>query len=242
MINIAICDDDKMTSHIENLILNQAGKESIKTNRSIYFDGFKLIESLKQGAQYDLIYLDIEMKSMNGIQVATYIREQDIPIIIVYISGYEKYLKELFTTEPFRFLSKPINEDDFNHVFMSAYQRICRKSEYFPFSYNKTLKKVLLKNILYFESCDRLIIIHHSEGTDKFYGKLNNVEMQIMSSKGRFLRIHQSFLVNFDFIKIMSFTNVELTNGLLLQISTERQKSIRTQFCSIAGYEVSGNE
>ena len=161
MINIAICDDDvAITATIEEILYKIAKEQGIKISCSVFFDGFTLVEDIRQGTYYDLIYLDIEMRKVNGISAAELIRGMEIPALIVYVSSYEKYLKELFNTEPFRFLSKPIDGNRFRSVFMDAYKRIRQKSEYFSFTYNKEFIKVPLGRIYYFESCNRVIYIH----------------------------------------------------------------------------------
>lgn len=253
MINIAICDDDvAMTAIIEEMLHKIANEQDIKINCAVFFDGFTLVENIRQGTYYDLIYLDIEMHKINGISAAELIRSMEVPALIVYVSSYEKYLKELFNTEPFRFLSKPIIGKEFHSVFMDAYKRIRQKLEYFSFTYNKEFIKVPLGRIYYFESCNRVIYIHavrnvRAENTEsdemeyRFYGKMNDVEKQLSDSNVRFIRIHQSYLVNFDYIKSMNFTNVTMSDGAMLQISEDKQKKVRSQFCAMAGMEVPGN-
>ena len=109
MINIAICDDDvAMTATIEKMLYVIAKEQNIKISSAVFFDGSTLVANIRQGVCYDLIYLDIEMHNVNGINAAELIRNMEIPALIIYVSSYEKYLKELFSTEPFRFLSKPI--------------------------------------------------------------------------------------------------------------------------------------
>lgn len=254
MIRIAICDDDKTTTTIIEEMLCKIGKEqNLKIECGIFFDGSTLVEHIRQGTYYDLIYLDIEMKNVNGISAAEVIREMGIPALIIYVSNYEKYLKELFNTEPFRFLSKPIDPDIFQSVFLAAYKRIRQRAEYFSFTYNKTLVKIPLSRIHYFESSNRVIYIHlagnfksenpeFNRGEHKFYGKMNDIEAKLSYSNSRFIRIHQSYLVNFDYIKSMDFYTITMSDGTTLQISEDRQKNVRTQFCTMSRIEVPRNE
>lgn len=253
MINIAICDDDvALTTEVEEMLCSIGQEQNLKIGCDVFFDGSTLLRSISQGVCYDLIYLDVEMRNINGISAAESIRDMGIPTLIVYISNYEKYLKELCNTEPFRFLSKPIDEESFRLAFMAAYKRIKKKTAYFSFTYNKEFKKILLNRIYYFESRNRVVYIHMTENiinecidsneTEyKFYGKMNDVEKWLSEHNGRFIRIHQSYLVNFDYIKGMNFTIVKMTNGTELQISEDRQKNVRTQFCSMAGMETLDN-
>ena len=92
---------------------------------------------------------------------------------------------------------------------------------------------------MYFESRNRVVHIVLSSGhTEYFYGKLNGVEKELADSRCYFLRIHQSFLVNYDYIKKMNFFNVTVYIGereMELKISEDRQKEVRRQLCEIAG-------
>lgn len=238
MINIAICDDDAATtSLIEKYITQYTDKQNISCSCDVFFDGTTLLNHISQGTFYDLIYLDIEMKYMNGIDTATQLRALSIPSLIIYVSSYEQYWKELFSTEPFRYIQKPINENKFIECFIAAYKRICEKIEYFTYNFNKSITKIPLNHISYFESQYRVVHIHTMNGcqfNSKFYGKINDIEKNLSTSNHRFIRIHQSFLVNFDYIRSINFTTVTMADGTILQISEERQKKVRTLFCSIA--------
>ena len=241
-INIAICDDDRIeTGIVEEMLRMVASEQGIKINCDVFFDGASLLEAIRdQGMCFELVYMDIMMKDMDGIHTAQVLREMSIPALIVYISAYEDYLIELFCTEPFRFLKKPLNVEEFRKVFFNAYERIRRTAYYFTFSYNRVLYKMPFDRIVYFESNDRVISIHMDgvdNGTmpDRFYGKMNDVDNYISSMNKRFLRIHQSFLVNFDQIKKFAYTNVTMLDGSKLKISGERQKSVKECFYALLG-------
>lgn len=87
------------------------------------------------------------------------------------------------------------------------------------------------------ELSGRLINIKHKDGDGKFYGKLNIIEKQLMDGKIPFLRIHQSYLVNYRFVCKISFSRVILFDGTILQISEDRQKMIRAKYNDLLGGE-----
>lgn len=239
MINIAICDDSAlMTGSLEQMLLKIAKEQQLKIDCKVFFDGTTLVHSiLHQNNCFELIFLDIEMKTMSGIQAASILREKDIPSLIVYISAHEKYLKSLLCTEPFSFISKPVKQDELQNIFLSAYKKICKNTIYYTFTYKKNMFKIPLDQIIYFESYNRMVFIHPSKTStlpfNQFYGKLNDVESQIANTNNRFLRIHQSYLINFDYIKSIALTHVTLTDETKLYISEHRQKKIHNLFCSI---------
>lgn len=243
MIHIAICDDDRpLTGIVEQFLLRIAAEHGIDVRCEVFFDGSSLLRALtEQRLGVDLIYLDIEMGAMNGIQTALTLREKELPALIVYMSGHEEYLKELFCTEPFRFLSKPIDETAFCSVFLAACERIRKRAGYFTYFCKRARHRIPFDRIAYFESNGRVISICLSgkeevrtgSPQDQFYGKMNDVEEQVASMNGRFLRVHQSFLVNFDYIKMLSSTEIEMLDGRKIQISEDRRKNVKAKFSAL---------
>lgn len=235
MIKIAICDNDiALTSLIERLLYKVAQKMSIAIDVDIFFDGITLRKSMEQENSYDLIYLDIEMEKLDGIETARQIREKDYMVLIIYVSSYEEYLKELFEVEPFRFLSKPIDEKLFYKYFQSAYERIEKEQEYFEVKFKNEIVHVPIKNIVYFESEKRYVHVITDNKKYTLYGKLKEIESQMKNRKFIFIRIHQSYLVNYKYIKRINLLSVILHNGMELRISEDRVKEVRKKFCEIA--------
>ncbi len=240
MLRIAICDDDsKFIRKLETLVLQESQKLGIRADTDVFSDGKTLLKSFQNGDHYELIFIDIEMEQVDGITAARRIREIDRTVLLVYVSGYDKYLKELFEVEPFRFLSKPLNHAQFDRYFKEACKRINETEVFYQFTFNKEIRKRSVKYIVYFESNNRIVYIHLKDGTNEyFYGKLNNVEKELAASRQYFLRIHQSFLVNYDYIIKMNFFNITINYArkkMELKISEDRQKEVRRQLCKIAG-------
>lgn len=219
------------------MLINISKEKFIDMNIEVYSDGSELWGNLLSGKSFDIIYLDIEMAKINGIDVAKLIREKDNNVIIIYVSIHENYFIELFEVEPFRFIKKPIDTTKFNDYFNKAYERILKEELFFEYKFNKVPHKELTQNIMYFESTGRMITIHSIKENATFYGKLGTIEKQLSAGKIPFLRIHQSFLVNYRFIKEISFYKVILVDGTELQISEDRQKLIRSRYNELIGRE-----
>ena len=242
MLNIAVCDDDiPITGIIENYLEEMGKQYSINTDIDVFFDGLTLEHSITLGKKYDLIYLDIEMKTEDGITAAHNIRKFDPNVLIIYVSGYERYIRELFEVDAFDFISKPIDCVKFQKCFLRAYDCIINRKVYFEFQYRSENVKILLGDIIYFESKGRQIKIHIIEDKEEVFNeKLNIVEEQLSNSTMPFLRIHQSYLVNYHYIRGRSKTQIRMDNGIILPISEERQKTIGERYTSLLGGEISG--
>ena len=240
MLRIAICDDDiRFTSKLEDILIQESRKKGIKSEIDVFFDGEGLVNSISNGEHYEIILLDIEMEKMDGITTAKNIRSIDKTALIIYISGYDEYLKELFEVEPFRFISKPLNVNKFKEYCASAIKRVEEQSENFEFSFNRENKRVLLNDIVYFESVGRTIKIHMCNGNEElYYGKMNKIEKELQNCRNHFIRIHQSFLINYAYIKKMTFSEIVIAfneTELVMGISEDRRPFVRKNICEIAG-------
>ena len=215
MLNIAICDDDDLIAHqIESVLHNIGDEENVKIDTDVFYSGNDLVREISSGKKFDLIYMDIQMENGDGITAAKNIRKKDEDAMIIFISSYDRYVMELFRLDVFSFIRKPIDRDSF-----------------FSFKYKSQEYKVLSKEILYFESKARQINIHVRDGNKYvFNGKLLEVEKGLSSGKVTFLRIHQSYLVNYLLIKSRSKSNVTLINGEVLPISEDRQKEFSKEY------------
>ncbi len=136
MINIAICDDDRMaTESLEKMLYEIAAESNITIRCESFYGGTALTGVIsEQRSYFELIYLDIEMDDMSGIHTALQLRDLALPVLIVYVSAHEEYLKELFRTEPFRFLSKPVKKTELREVFHAAWviMPVVNHSQVFP--------------------------------------------------------------------------------------------------------------
>ena len=226
MIRVAVCDDDKQfAGNLEKLIMDYFDKRLIKYEIEVFYDGSTLEAEYQKAHRFDIIYLDIEMDKMNGIEAARLIRNIDRNVVIIYVSGYE--------VEPFRFIKKPINPEAFNRITQMAYDRVIEEDAYFEYMYNKEYGKVLVRDIVYFESVGRVVNIVTDREVFKFYGKLDAVEKRLGNHNIPFLRIHKSFYVNFNHVDKITYSKVTLYCGAELKISDERQADIRKRYMEI---------
>ncbi len=231
MIRIAICDDEKlMTAGIEELVMNAAVRRGVRTDIDVFYSGSGLMDYIRSGHEYDLIFLDIEMPHMDGIEFARKLRSTNSEAVLVYISAHTEYAIQLFDVETFRFLTKPVDEEAFVEVFHKACDRILSGSRFFTYTSNKAVQRVRLGSILYFESKGRQVQIVTADDRMCFYGRLDEVEERLSLENLEFLRIHKSFLVNMEHVEKLSCDRVRLRSGEELRISQERQKLIQKQY------------
>lgn len=228
MFKIAICDDEQLiVSRIENILLKYSKNASLKLEIMAFYSGEELYKYIESGYGFDLIYLDIEMELMNGLEVGKKIRNtlKDHKTEIVFISGKNGYDRQLFDVQPLHFIPKPINQKMVIKDLNLAMLRADRLKGIF--TYKKTLEtyKVSVKDIIYFESLGREIRIVTINNEDIFYGTIQQIFDEV--GKYQFVKIHRSYIVNYRHISIFKYDEVIMSNEIGLPISQSRRKEVR---------------
>lgn len=209
VMRIAICDDNLEYINIVENYLDKINQDRKNIDYDVFMDGTELVHMYENNmGTYDAIFLDMEMKEMNGIETANFIRQFDEYVIIVFITGYSSYMQKSFECSPFRFLVKPI---DFNDV-KKVYEEILTKLNKYP----KTLVfvedgihiRLHYKDIVFCESHSHYILINTKEKQYKIRKTMN--ELHNAFGQTMFFRVHKSYVVNLEYIKEIGKTNVIL--------------------------------
>lgn len=233
MLYIGICDDDEQfTGVLETAVLEMSKNMGVEIKTNVFLSGESLANDLcKDGNRHDLLFLDIEMKNMDGIEVAKKIREVDGSVLLIYVTSHQEYAIEAYEVSPFRFLVKPLNYDILKKYFLQAYNKLSAGKFYYQFKYSREYYKILVEDILYFESYRRIVMIKNKYGRElKYYDRLNKIEKELKNTGANFWRIHQSYLVNVRYIIKKSYDEIELVDGTILMISEDRRKEISEKY------------
>ena len=203
---IAVVDDEKVIrEHICALIEEQQPGSRIEA----YATGEGLLAS---GKQFDIVFLDIQMEGMNGIETARNLRGRQGDTILIFITGIKEYVFDALDLYAFQYLLKPIDEEKFTEVLERAVREAARKKErrmLFIKSRNLTLEQ---SEILYIESRAKKVEIH-TAGTAQaieIYAAMDELEGQLGEN---FYRCHRAYIVNMDCITEYDSESITLTNG-----------------------------
>lgn len=233
VIKIAICDDEICTTgQLETILDDYAGDLGINVDIDVFYDGRELLRYIEtQQPNYDLVFLDIEMQFMNGIEVAQRIRDINQMIMIIFISNYKNYALEAYEVHPFQFIVKPFIPQIVRKYFKQAYDIITAGAFYYDFRLNKDYYRIMVSDIMYFQSQKRLIFIHLRNGsTYKYYDKMNCIQERLAKTKVDFWRIHRSILVNSRYVYRKAYDHIELTDGKILAISEDKRKEFNERY------------
>lgn len=239
MYNIVICDDDSISiASMEDCLFDLMENTNYSFDIETYQNGEKFLKHFFLHKKIiDILFLDIEMGEKSGIEIAKKIRQINSEMIIIFFSSHEKYMIDLFEVNPFRFIPKPINQENVQKIMLSAISQLNLNHQFFEYTYKQKLYKHFLKEIVYFESKGRIINVIGKDNTllGNFYSQLNDVEETLKTD--RFLRVHQSYLVNYDWIKMLSQKKVETFDKQIVQVSEERSKKVREKYIHLVRRE-----
>lgn len=228
MIYIAVCDDDKeVCLEIEDALMKYSKQYCIKLSVDVFYNGESLLKYIEKGNNYDLLYLDIEMGPVNGIEVGRQLRKvhKNYSIEIVYISANDGYDRQLFEVQPMHFIAKPIDASVVIQDLDLAIERGQRLGGFFKYKKGYDTYKVPVNDIIYFESLNREIKMVTTKGEELFYSSLSEVMLNV--AKYQFLQIHRSYLINYNHVNILRYAEVVMSNGTILPISKSKREAFR---------------
>ncbi|MFE4709814.1 LytR/AlgR family response regulator transcription factor [Paenibacillus sp. NPDC056722] len=232
MIRICICDDDQLhSSKLEKIIMDCVSKyPNIALDIDIYGSGATLLNALHvRNEEYQILFLDIEMDSLNGIEVARKIRETDKSMIIIYVTSYAEYTMESFEVSPFRYILKPIDDENISKVLLHAVEEITRNNQYLFFKSQNLNYQIKSETILSISSLKgRIIHVVTCDNEFTFYGTIKDVED--MLDPLSFIKVNQGTMVNLNYIHIISGTDVILTNKEKYAISRGQKKIVKDAY------------
>ena len=226
MLKFAICDDDiRICEKLQSIIEELCEAFEYDYNINVFYDGESILEDIKKSGNYDIIFLDIEMQSMTGIDVGRIIRDIycDEKTKIVYVTAFKDYVFEAFNARPMNYIIKPLQKETVESIIIKAIGLIEKEKQVFNFKVGHHLYSTLLTDILYFESIQRKIKIVSTSKIEEFYGRMSDlIDMNLPN----FIQIHRSYLINAEQIKEHTYSIVLMKNGQQLSIGQNRRKEV----------------
>lgn len=233
MLNIGLCDDEpKALESLRILVADYCGQRRIPFDIHCFRSGEELLDTVKKGQAFDLLFLDIYMGDSDGIAVARGIREYDKACSIIFATNSRSHAINGYGVRALQYLLKPLVAEEVVSALDQAIEALPEKTKQFVQVKNRQgMYRILLSDIVFAESSAKVVTIHTlKDGNVSFYDRLDNFNLQCGDE--RFLRCHKSFLVNLDFVYAFADNTFILKTGeeIRISISASEAKKIFTMY------------
>ena len=222
---IAICDDEeKFRVQEKNLVDRLSGSLDVVVDA--FDDGRDLLKRFDSNP-YDLVFLDIEMPTMDGITLAKEIRKRTGQVQIVFLTGHVEYAIEGYEVNALRYLTKPVNEEKLKEVLRHVMDQNVQGKQLILREDGEDLV-LNVSDIYYMEAQNQYVMIYASDGEHLIRANIGDFEEQLKNDG--FYRIHRGYLVSLAKVKKLLKGEVSLEyhkNAVTLPVSRSNVKPLK---------------
>lgn len=221
MIHIAICDDEKyMSDKIRKMVFHFFHGKNIEVAITQFSCGEEL---LKYDKKIDILFLDIQMKNIDGMETARKLRKRKFKGFLIFITILKEMVFRSFEVQAYDYLVKPIEKKDFEKTMerlLISIQSASKENLLVQKGYESRI--VSLEDIVFCEIIDRKVYIHlASLEVIDFYDRIEHLQTKL---DNRFFRCHRSFLINLQYLKSYKNKTAYMERGREIPVSRLRSK------------------
>ena len=207
---IAICDDEQnQIEYITSIVASWSAHEGHGCEIRTFASAEAFLFEYEEDKAYDILLLDVEMKNINGIELAKCIRKDNNRAEIIFITSHFEFVGEGYEVDALHYLIKPISAEKLTQVLTKAAEKISVEPPSVVISCEGETVKLYEADIRYVESFLHYIVIHTK---DKEYKINENISVFENRVSDDFYRIHRSYLVSLKHITRISRTSVNIGN------------------------------
>ncbi len=221
MIRIAICDDEKhMSEHIRSMVSDFFRKKNREISLCMFSSGEEL---LNYNGQIDILFLDIQMKDMDGMETARRLRADKFRGFLVFITVLKEMVFQSFEVQAYDYLVKPVDKKQFEKTMDRLYVSMQNASEDSLLVQKGYEGRIIREEeIVFCEIIDRKIYLNLASGeVVDYYERIENLETKL---DNRFYRCHRSYLINLKHLKGYKNGTACMDNGKEIPVSRLRSK------------------
>ncbi len=223
MYRFAICDDNPADiEYMETLIRAWNRKAGYQIELERFPSGEAFLFAFEEDQSYDVLFLDIEMKDLSGIDLAQKLRQLGSRIQIIFVTGYMDYIAQGYDVEALHYLLKPVTEEKLRGVLNRAMERLKNREKELTLTMSEGIVRIPLAEIRYLEVMGNYVTIH---GGESYSIKRTLSELEKMLDE-RFYRIHRSYIVNLQLVRKCTRTEVVLKDDTALPLSRRNYEGL----------------
>ena len=212
---IAICDDcDVDRQYILNMVTLWGERSGYIVHVDLFSSAENFLFHYAEEGDYDILLLDIEMGTMDGVTMAKRLRKENDTVQIVFITGYSDYILEGYEVAALHYLMKPVKEEKLCAVLDRAVQKLAKNEKVLNFEIGGEMIRVPIYQIRYADVFGNYVTIHaSSDVTVKM--TLSDLEKQLDE---RFYRAGRSCIVNLSQISRVTKAAIKLSDGTAIPL------------------------
>ncbi len=223
---IAICDDEpKQRSYLQELVTTWAKRSHHLIELKQYPQADSFLFDWAEQQDFDILLLDIEMPSINGIELAKMIRKDTAMVQIIFVTGYYDYFSDGFDVSALHYLIKPVDERKLFPVLDRAADNLKYRERSVLISTSELDIKLSLADITYIEAENMHITVHTVNGDYRTRIALSKFQKELDQT---FMKVHRSFVVNLKYIQKIGRTELTMQNGDTIPISRGMYETVHT--------------
>lgn len=219
---ILICDDDKLIiEKIRSFIQGYFDTIHLKCPEiAEFYSGEALLEDK---GEKDILFLDVEMPGISGIEAGNRLKEVNKDIIIFIVTSYSEYLDDAMRFHVFRYLSKPLDEQRFIRNFSEAIDLYNKMATLIPVEDKQGIHTLPASQIIAVEAQGRKVIVHTLSGDIQSIQNIQYWTEKLPSNM--FFQTHRSFIINFEHVNDFDHMLIHMAGGRVDAYLTRRKYS-----------------
>lgn len=227
MIRIGICDDEEKMRRSLRIPLERTLELSGQDYRILEYDSGETLLCHVKTDQPDILFLDIEMKALNGMETARALRKQKSEAILIFVTAFPDFVFQGYDVHAFHYILKPYREQKIAEVLTQALKELdVRLEQFFTIELKAGTRRLSLKNVSAFMSDRRKITGFMENEEVEFYGKLTDVAEELPDY---FIRIHNRYLANLNHITALNKEGC-ICGGRMLPVSRAYKQQLEVAF------------
>ena len=221
MIKIAVVEDEVDMSNILVEYIKKFFEENeLDVKVTVFNNAFRFLDAYN--FNFDLIFMDINMPSLDGISASKKIREIDAKVMLIFVTSLAQYAIKGYEVNAFDFIVKPITYYNFALKLNRALDSLSKDDTKTIVINSKTsIKKIKVRKICYIEVIEHKLIFHTTDGDFVSYGTLKTYQELLKDE--HFCLCNQCYFVNLKYVTEVK-NNVVIVNKHELQISRPKRK------------------
>ena len=237
--NIASIEDSgQELSLLERCLQSYLSSRQVYRVIDTYTSGEAFLENWPSKS-YDLVFLDILMEGISGIEVARKIRETDSECLLIFISSSKEYALQGFEVRAFDYLLKPLSEERFQKTMDLCQNELAKHIRYIEVKESRTLVKIPLNEIIYTDYYNHYIQIHTAARLIRSYQQFD-VFSPLLLCYPQFLCCYRNCIVNMDHVDSVDKHDFVMENGERVPITRGNRNSIYQQYADYQFLKING--